>query len=162
MHCNAQDDNVIYLHAPEKLLAYKTILVAVDQSDHAKKAFQAAVSLAKAANSRLLVLHVALPAPVAEDVSPSMLAAVERSYVRLGNALLADYVLEAQSKHDLDVEAILETGDAREKILQVAREKKADLIVVGSRGMGRLKGLLLGSVSTGVVQSSEIPVLVSK
>lgn len=143
-------------------MAYKTILVAVDQSAHAKKAFLAAASLAKSANARLLVLHVVLPAPVAEEVSPSMLAAVEKSYVRLGNALLADYVLEAQTKHGLDVEAILETGDAREKILQVAREKNADLIVIGSRGMGRIKGLLLGSVSNGVVQNSEVPVLVSK
>ena len=46
----------------------------------------------------------------------------------------------------------MRSGDAAAAILEVAEEEKADLIVIGSRGLGRLKSLLMGSVSQKVAQ----------
>jgi len=56
-------------------------------------------------------------------------------------------------------EEVLE-GPAAEAILQVAQVRKVDLIVMGSRGRGRLEAALLGSVSQRVVQEAPCPVLI--
>ncbi len=53
-------------------------------------------------------------------------------------------------------------GDAAEVIVQFAKEKQCDQIVIGSRGLGAVEGLLLGSVANKVMQLSMIPVLLIK
>jgi nucleotide-binding universal stress UspA family protein len=53
-------------------------------------------------------------------------------------------------------------GDPREALLEVARSENADLIVVGSRGLGAVAGALLGSVSSKVVHHADRPVLVAR
>ena len=53
-------------------------------------------------------------------------------------------------------------GDPAKTVVELAREKNADLIVVGSRGLGRVKGLLLGSVSQKIVQAASCACLVVK
>jgi nucleotide-binding universal stress UspA family protein len=93
---------------------------------------------------------------------PATLSALEKSYARVGSTLLADHAWEVKTRHDMEVETVLEVGSAADKILEVAKKRKADLIAVGSRRMGQMKGLLLWSVSNAVVHSSSIPVVVSK
>ncbi len=66
---------------------------------------------------------------------------------RIGEVLLADARLEAESKGVASVETHLEEGDPAGRILDRAAAHDADLIVLGSRGLGALKGLLVGSVS---------------
>lgn len=60
------------------------------------------------------------------------------------------------------VESQVLEGDPRERIVEAAREWKADLLMVGARGLGDLAGALLGSVSTAVVRRARCPVLVIK
>lgn len=139
-----------------------TFVVAVDQSEHAKRALRAAIWLAKSTGARLLALHVVPPPTPAEGIAPTNLEKLERAYVSAGSKILADLVWEASAKHGFKIDTLLERGDAREKILTASRENSADIIVIGSRGMGKLKGLLLGSVSQSVVQNARIPVLVVK
>ncbi|NQV98124.1 MAG: universal stress protein [Rhodospirillales bacterium] len=57
---------------------------------------------------------------------------------------------------------VVRQGDPAEEILEVARDEKADLIVLGSRGLGTLKGLLMGSVSSKVNQHSHCDCLIVK
>jgi nucleotide-binding universal stress UspA family protein len=71
----------------------------------------------------------------------------------------------ARAHETLDAQGIasemrIEHGDPRAEILRAAGEIDADLIVVGSRGLGRLGRLLLGSVSTEVVNGAPCPVMV--
>lgn len=139
-----------------------TILVAVDQSDNAKRALKTAIWLAKSADARLIAVHV-VPAPApAEGIAPTMLERLEKAYISAGSRILADIAWEASTKHNFKIDTLLETGDAREKILAAAKENSADIIVIGSRGMGRLSRLVLGSVSHSVMQNAKIPVLVVK
>ena len=56
----------------------------------------------------------------------------------------------------------LELRDPVAGVLGWVRKERADLVVVGSRGFGRIKGLILGSVSQKIVQESECPCLVVK
>jgi len=62
----------------------------------------------------------------------------------------------------LDVETALLAGDPAEKILELARDQPADLVVVGSRGNGTMAEALLGSVSGALVRRADRPVLVAK
>lgn len=56
--------------------------------------------------------------------------------------------------------ALYRRGDPAQEIIAAAREKRADLIVMGSRGRGQLEGLILGSVSERVLHSAQMPVLI--
>jgi nucleotide-binding universal stress UspA family protein len=60
------------------------------------------------------------------------------------------------------VEAMLQTGDPAGRIIQVAKERGIDLIVMGRRGLGDMNGPLLGSVSHKVVQLAECACLIVK
>ena len=64
--------------------------------------------------------------------------------------------------HDMKFLAEITAGDPREIILDCARRHKANYIAMGSRGLAGLKSLLMGSVSSYVVEQSHIPVLVVK
>lgn len=61
-----------------------------------------------------------------------------------------------------NVDAHLENGKPADVILEIAKQSKSDLIVVGSRGFGDLKSLILGSVSHKVLQMAECPCLIVK
>ena len=60
----------------------------------------------------------------------------------------------------IDARAYVATGDPAKEIIQIAEEIGADLIVVGSRGFGAVRGVLFGSVSRAIVGRSKIPVTV--
>jgi nucleotide-binding universal stress UspA family protein len=60
------------------------------------------------------------------------------------------------------VETRAELGPISETIIRVAREVAADQVVMGTRGLGRLRGLVLGSVATCVVQQADVPVTLVK
>jgi len=62
----------------------------------------------------------------------------------------------------LKADVYSETGDAAETIIALARKAKCDEIVMGSRGLGGVKGVLLGSVANKVVQLSPVPVVIVK
>ena len=142
----------------------KTILVAVDGSEHANKAIALASDLAKKYDARLIALHVMTQ--VASDRVPPELHDYQRlEHVRVtersvleseSEQILRDAELQAQQhKGAPQVETVLRSGDAAAIILEVANDRNADLIVMGSRGLGSLKGLLLGSVSHKVGQLSQ-------
>ena len=68
--------------------------------------------------------------------------------------------LEAVGEIPGEVHTDLLEGSPAETILDVANTRKSDLIVIGSRGLGRLTGVLLGSQSQKVVQHAPCPVLI--
>ncbi|MBQ1621593.1 MAG: universal stress protein, partial [Selenomonas sp.] len=92
------------------------------------------------------------------------------------NACLSDAILDAVTKagnvildramemvpSGIDKEAFSETGSPAVVILDFATDKDMDMIVMGSRGLGVVKGVLLGSVSQYIVEQSKCPVLVVK
>jgi len=78
----------------------------------------------------------------------------------IGERLLESAV-ETAGKHGVtSVAQVCETGDAAGLVIDTARERKADLIVTGTRGLGKLRGVLMGSVSHKVQQLAPCSVLV--
>jgi nucleotide-binding universal stress UspA family protein len=141
---------------------FRNILVAFDGSTSARQALTEAVELARC-NHAALTLMTVMPTtnpwalgggyyvPVNLDELDQQ---AERNYQRV----LDDAV--ATIPDDLPVTTILKRGAAGAAIVEQARAGDNDLIVVGSRGRGEFRSLLLGSVSHHVLQSSPVPVLV--
>lgn len=141
-------------------MMFARILVGVDGSDYARRAFDAAVTMTKASNGSLVVLCVVQP-PMVIGQRKETAARFVRILEREARMILADYVQEADKK-GVKAETRLTKGHPAAVILEAARSEHADLIVIGSRGLGGVKGMLLGSVSSAVVQNSKVPVLVAK
>ncbi len=137
---------------------FDRILLAVDGSDHALRAAQKAAELARAMKSkelRIVVSYDPIPVYLGE---PNMQVAIIN---RKGEAekILEDAVGEV-GEVPCEVFKDLIEGDAASNIIEVARNTGSDLIVMGSRGLGRLAGLLLGSTSQKVVSHAPCPVLI--
>lgn len=150
-----------------------TILSATDGSKHAGKALDLAADLAAKYGAKLVLMHVmghgkvpdelehmaqvehvTEPAPV--DVTPPRAPipqgglrseADQKIHIYIGDRLVSDAEDMAKAKGVKNVRKIVEDGDPAVRILEAAERHGADMIVMGSRGLGNLKGLLLGSVS---------------
>ena len=142
---------------------FRHILVAIDGSDHARQALVEAIDVARATNATLTVMTVVPKAnpwalgggyyvPVNVD---ELQRQAERNYERTLGAAIATWVPD-----DMPVTAIVRRGAVAPTIVEQAVNGDHDLIVVGSRGRGELRSLLLGSVSHDVLQSSPVAVLV--
>lgn len=140
------------------------ILVAIDGSEHSYDAVRALAHLARADD--LIVLHaLEVPQPayprITPEVAADIYATVEREMRKEGERLLD----RLTSMLPLDVGPVtkrLETGKPVDMILSVAQERQVDLIVMGTRGVGSIKELVLGSVSHRVLCQAHCPVLVVK
>lgn len=137
----------------------RTILLPTDFSDCSRFAFRLAETLAHAASARLVVLHVnqTLGPLVAFDSVLRQLQPKEQEN-RLWHLLRHFRARDA----GVPLAHRLESGDAAEEILRVARESGCDLIVMGTHGWTGLNRLLLGSVAERVLRKSPCPVVVVK
>ena len=142
---------------------FRHVLVAIDGSDHARRALVEAIDLARTTNATLTVMTVVPKAnawafgggyyvPVNLD---ELQRQAERNYERTLGAAIAAWVPD-----DMPVTGIVRRGAVAPTIVEQAVAGNHDLIVVGSRGRGELRSLLLGSVSHDVLQSSPVAVLV--
>ena len=139
------------------MLAIQTILHPTDFSERSQYGFRLACSLARDYGARLVDLHVAEPptAVAAEGVlMPPPTVDLEPLRKRLQQ-------LRPEDQKVL-VEHLLVQGGAAEEILQVAQERKCDLIVMGTHGRTGLGRLLMGSVAEQVVRKASCPVLTVK
>jgi nucleotide-binding universal stress UspA family protein len=141
---------------------FRDLLVAFDGSLHGQRALAEARDLAQATAGRLTVMTV-VPEPSTWALSggygaavnlDELMAEIEREY-----QTMLDSALDAIAD-DVPVNKILTRGSAGPSIVAEASANDHDLIVMGSRGRGELRSLLLGSVSHHVLQVSRVPVLV--
>lgn len=147
---------------------YTNILVAIDGSDHATRAVAAAADLATRYGARLALIHVMRHANL--RILEQDLAALEaneditfskRDLLELvGRDVLNNAELHARELGVADLVTETAEGHPAEAIVEYAGKLGADLIVMGSRGLSDLPGLLLGSVSHKVIHLTDVPVLV--
>jgi nucleotide-binding universal stress UspA family protein len=132
------------------------ILAAIDGSAHAWKALDLAIDMAKRYDAELVVLHVVPNEPIPEALR--QIATIEHlsieeevarfHYARtLGDRLTGEGEARARKAGLERVVAVTAEGRPAREILTVASARDVDAIVLGSRGFGEVKGLLLGSVS---------------
>jgi len=133
------------------------IVVGYDGSVYSKKALEKVRVLAEKFGSKVYVVHVIDTAVLSlSDVfaSPSILASLREK---------ADHLVkEAVQLLGGNAEGKVLEGDPAHEIVKFAKEVNASLIVLGSRGLSTIRRVLMGSVSSRVVQESPIDVLIVK
>ncbi len=137
---------------------YRNILVAVDGSPTAARALQHAGQLAQALDARLTVMSVVPSVPGYAYAAGVDVAALEREAERQVDKGLQSAL--ASLPGDIAVTSFLRHGDAEHEIVNALEEGGHDLIVLGSRGRGRMASTLFGSVGVAVHFHAHVPMLI--
>jgi len=137
---------------------FEKVLLAVDGSEHALHAARTAADLARTVNAKEFRIVVAY------DFIPPYLGEPNMQYAIDARIEESNKIMEAAIKvvGDLPCEIHTEFLEASpaEAIISVANTRHSDVIVIGSRGLGTLAGLLLGSTSQKIVAHAPCPVLI--
>ncbi len=153
---------------------FNKLLVALDGSESSQRAAQAALELAEKLKTELIVLHAITPptsyyhSTIASPTGMSLPAPSQHeidAYYTYARKAALGIVGETESKaKKLGIHVKTEVPEAVssvvETIINHAAKENVDLIIVGTRGLGGFKKMLLGSVSSGIVSHADCPVLV--
>lgn len=144
----------------------KSIVVPVDGSEHSKKALEFAVELCEKFGGSISLVHVAQSVPADRTlILGGAAVTIEATHAELQEAgkQVIDAAKAVVTAGNCEIEsAEVMRGDPASDIVRVANSKNADLIVMGSRGLGDLAGLVLGSVSHKVNQLSDCTCILVK
>lgn len=149
-------------------MAFKHVLVPVDGSDQAFKALDVAAALAKQAGARVTVLHVVPHVEIYADLKRwADIEHVHESTQWLYDQGVAENILNAavdrvEAEDVTNVERAVAHGDPAKCILEAAKDKKVDAIVLGTRGLSDIQGLVLGSVAHKVCHGARCSVVTVK
>jgi len=145
-------------------LLYKIILVPVDGSQNSLAALAHAVTIARSFNAEISILCVSAlsqQVPSYEQVKGTKIPAnSSKDPASFAKTIIAEAL--KQVPEGIRVQQYNEIGEPRIVITEFAQHNKCDMIVIGSRGLGTIASLLIGSVSSYVVKHSKCPVLVAK
>ncbi len=162
----------------------RKILYATDLSENAKYAFAYAVNLSHAHQAGLTILHVFEDTARTEDLILSYISASQWEEIQKRNEADARAMLIGKQQGQVSIGAVLkqfcadakeqagklaeftvdeiivQRGDPADKIIEISESRDCDIIVMGTRGLGLLGKLMLGSTVQKTIQRSKIPVLV--
>ncbi len=137
------------------------ILVATDGSPGGGRAVDAAIEISKAFNAELLIVAVEQGYLRAKDVAcASRGESIDEVLYGTARQILEEADKLAYASGLQKIRTVANLGEPAANILQIANTEKADLVVVGRRGRGRLAGLLIGSVSQKVAVLASCKVLI--
>ena len=135
---------------------FKKILVGIDGSENSKRAALAAANLAELFKGSVTLVSVVKPGEYS-------LAVEDKAFIENLKEFhedLVQVVMDDIKRPGIEVFTKIELGTPWKELTKLAQSGPYDLIVVGSRGIGQVADLLIGSNSTRVVQHSTVPVLV--
>ena len=147
--------------------------MAVDGSEDSKKALNYAIELMEKCGGKITLINVystvvaqtqpidGLSTPAMSGTSAALAAKIAEDAKLRGEEILTEAERSAKEL-GVQVEKILREGDAVNEIVAAAKAGNFNLIVVGHRGMSKLREFLLGGVSEGVSHKSLCPVLIVK
>ena len=138
-----------------------SIILPIDFSDKTHDLVEGAVKFAKQVNGKISLIHVA-PTDLGfalGDMGYQYFPEVEANEIRQElvqlNKITKDIIA-----HGLECDHILKQGVAKDTILEYAKDKSADFIVMGSHGRSGIYDVFIGSLTKGLTKSSPIPVVV--
>jgi nucleotide-binding universal stress UspA family protein len=139
---------------------FLNILVAIDGSEHGAAALRTAAQLAGEEHARLTVVTAVAPTPAYAPLTGAGAAVLSDAAGLMGEAGVRMAKQVAELPDDLSVTSVVSAGPPAQVILERLREGRHDLLVMGTRGLGRVGSALLGSVSQDVLHEADVPVLV--
>lgn len=137
-------------------LSMNRILVAVDFSETSDKAFDHALSLARAFEAELLAIHV-LEEPILYAPTTAQVYRDEFEKTMQGRM---DELLARHSGEGVEIRTLLKPGPPFLEVIRTAEAENCDMIVMGTHGHGPVQNMLMGSVAEKVVRKAKCPVLV--
>lgn len=144
---------------------FVNILVAVDGSTYAAKALDYAVGLAEKYQAKVIIVHV-IPSmsSISTKIGVSKSKYIEdvRNELEEAGRNILDEGKKTVELAKINATAILKHGNIADKIIEAADETKADIIVVGERGLGYVSRFPLGSIAYRVSEHAKCPVLIIK
>jgi len=154
---------------------FEKILVPLDGSGHSLRALEIAVQIAKKFDGKITLIHIysvvvapvimpeptTIAPPMVSVTTPIEVSKVAEASRKAGVSILADGEQRVKTE-GVPVETMLKEGHTIQEIIKTAKEGGFNLIVMGARGISKIKEILLGSVSDGVTRSAPCPVLVVK
>lgn len=142
-------------------MSLRRITVAIDGSPTSASALDYAVDLARHYGASLVIVAIAPLTPVYMTAGePYVPAAVPESELARYREIVESAIKSAESAGVANVTGVCDEGVVVDEILAHLDEHPTDLLVVGSRGLSTARRILLGSVSTAVVNHAPCPVLV--
>jgi nucleotide-binding universal stress UspA family protein len=143
--------------------AYSTVVVGTDGSETSFRAVDRAAELARDAGATLVIACAYEPTPDRETARAQDVLGSE-AYQVVGSAPAEDTVSRARDRAAAagaqDIETVTVQGRASDTLRSIATDRKADLLVVGNRGLNTLAGRIIGSVPLDVARHANIDVLV--
>lgn len=138
---------------------YNTILVAIDGSEVSEKAFDDAIRQANAWKADLHAVYV-VESGLFSDIPVDSKLEIMYSLLEQEGITALEKIKEIAQKKNITVTTHFEQGHAGDTILSTAEKINADLIIMGSHGKSNIDRILIGSVSSFVVEHSKVSVLV--
>jgi nucleotide-binding universal stress UspA family protein len=136
----------------------KQIIVPIDDSTHSHQALQYACTFAKEVDADIVILNV----QPSYESSPNFHRFVSKSEIQdfiqetAGGVL--DKAIQTVGHQDIHIEKVVSKGVPKCEITNLAKERNAYCIIMGTRGLGAVKSAFIGSVSLGVLQLAPCPV----
>ena len=136
----------------------KKILVPLDGSSNSFRGLDVAIHMARECHATITGLYVTgITKPKTNDpITP-----LEKLLLTNAQKIMKKAKLKAAKQGILFIDTV-SYGDSERRIVEIAKRKDFDLIVIGSRGMGAAKEIFLGSTSNYVLHKSKKPVLIVK
>ena len=143
----------------------KNILVATDASPASNRAINLAADMAGKYGATLHLVYaireMQLPPELKKMAEVEKIAGARSDVLEfVGKKILSDAESRATKKGATSVKSSLEHGDPATVVLRYAKRRKIDLIVLGTRGLGHVKGMLMGSVSRKITNLSDVSCLI--
>jgi nucleotide-binding universal stress UspA family protein len=135
---------------------FKKILVALDGSMHSRRGMNEAVSLARQSNGSITGIYILPDIQIGRTVTLSyrkILSKKSKKFMSEGKISAARHGIEFEDK-------VITSNDIVNTITNFAKSNKFDIIIIGARGESYPKAQFLGSVSNGILNSSNLPILV--
>lgn len=143
---------------------YRKILVPFDSSSQALSAVQHALKLAQVSKATVTFFNAVQDIPIFSDERAEHRIGINRDAIihesRSKALAMLDKLKESFSEHGVKIDTAVAVGNPSREICKKAKIEGYDVIVMGSRGLGKIPGLLMGSVSNRVCRNASCPVIV--
>jgi nucleotide-binding universal stress UspA family protein len=140
---------------------FSKLLVPIDGSDNSFRALDHAIFLSKNIRAQTTALHIMENVPFVHVQSEKVLNELMSKYQKDSENIL-NKSRDIGNKNGVNVETVLMKGDATSNIIDFSKKGNYDTIIMGRRGMGQFKQLILGSTSNKVLNHSDCTVVIVK
>ena len=137
-------------------MAYRKLFIPVDGSDNSKAACEAAVRMSQSVEKLVILAHCHDPIP--QRIQGHALEVLEEDLKEEADRIF-DECRVFFDNANIPVKTIVLYGSQGPALAEAAEKEKADIIIMGTRGLGNLGSLVLGSVSNAVIHNTSLPVL---